>query len=284
MRDEEKQKQQGEKLSVRGQLKQWSKQTWFWPAAYLSLCAVLLGSFFLVQGGGPDEVAEPFDDQGEQEDADDDGDGGMDEEEEAVPVGSETEAFEMPVISDSNVDIIGTFYQDDASAEEQEQSLVYYNQMYYRNTGIDLAKEDGEAFDVTAAASGEVIRSEQDPLLGHVIEIEHEDEVTTLYNSLEDPQVEEGDVVEKSAVIGSAGRNLFNSDAGVHAHFEIRAGGTPHNPEDIFGESVEDIAVQAKYAESDEPSTEVDENELPPFPEEDSERLEDDEDEEDEEG
>ncbi|UTW68323.1 M23 family metallopeptidase [Anaerobacillus sp. HL2] len=38
-------------------------------------------------------------------------------------------------------------------------------------------------------------------------------------------KVEEGQSVKQGDTIGQAGRNLYNKDAGVHVHFEIRHDG-----------------------------------------------------------
>ncbi|GAK05038.1 stage II sporulation protein [Geomicrobium sp. JCM 19037] len=164
------------------------------------------------------------------------------EDEEAVPVGTEEEQMQLPVFDESVVNVVGHFYDHNATAEEQEAALVYYNQTYYQNKGIDLANADGETFDVTAALSGEVVRAEQDSLLGHVVEISHGDDLVTAYHSLQDLQVEEGDTITKGSIIGTAGENEYNRDAGVHVHFEVRENGVAYNPMDVMNLRVAEMS------------------------------------------
>ncbi|WP_018923158.1 M23 family metallopeptidase [Salsuginibacillus kocurii] len=277
MKDEEKNTQGSEKQSRGDAIKRWAKKPWFWPAVYLSACGILLSTFFLVQDG-EDQAVDPADEQEEEheeagseederEPADDE-----DAEQDAVPVTTEVEQLEMPVTDESEVEVIGTFYHPDSSTSAQQDALVYYNQMYYQNKGIDVAREDGEAFDVTAAASGDVVKAEQDPLLGHVVEIEHDEGLVSVYQSLEDLEVEEGDSITKGSVVGLAGRNLFNSEAGIHAHFEIRHDGQAMDPEELIGEPLDQIAekIEEEGDEITEEEMHEDHEELPE-PEEDEE-------------
>ncbi|WP_158736972.1 M23 family metallopeptidase [Alteribacillus sp. YIM 98480] len=242
MKDEEKQQSASrESRGVRSKVRQWSRKSWFWPAVYLSACAVLLGAYFLIQSpAGTDQAEEdqPFGDEQEWNNASEDPGTG---DEESVPTAAEDETIQMPVMDEESVDIIGYYYDHDAAAEEQQDALVYYNNMYYQNKGIDIAANDGETFEVTAAATGEVVKAEKDDVLGYVVDVKHPNDIVTSYNSLEDLQVEEGDTITQGSVIGSAGRNVYNSDAGIHAHFEIRMNGEPLNPSDAFHQKLKDV-------------------------------------------
>ncbi|MBM7631422.1 M23 family metallopeptidase [Geomicrobium sediminis] len=260
MKDQEKKVSQ--EKENQGQMKQITKKPWFWPAVYLSVCAVLLSSFFIFQGGGTDLA----DDEGEPAEEESIFDFGNDaNDEEAMPVGVEEEHMQLPVFDESVVEVVGHFYDHNATAEEQEAALVYYNQTYYQNKGIDLANPDGESFDVTAALSGEVIKAEQDPLLGHVVEISHGSDLVTAYHSLEGLQVEEGDTVTKGTIIGSAGENEYNQDAGVHAHFEVRQSGVAYNPMEALDLRMADMSfddsegIQEGTTPADETDTPSDE-------------------------
>ncbi|TXK88216.1 M23 family metallopeptidase, partial [Parageobacillus sp. SY1] len=121
-----------------------------------------------------------------------------------------------------------------ASKEEQEAALVFYDNTYHPNRGIDIVRKDGKAFDVTASLSGTVTKAEKDPILGHVVEIEHENGIVTVYQSLADVKVKAGDTVKQGQVIGKAGQSQFNQEAGIHAHFEIRKDNKPVNPIDYI--------------------------------------------------
>ncbi|SDI03802.1 stage II sporulation protein Q [Alteribacillus persepolensis] len=268
MKDEEKQQSATrEEKGAGNALRKWTRKGWFWPAVYLSACAVLLGAYFLIQSpAGTDQAEENGSFGDEQEWNNESGEG-----EDSVPTAGEGETLQMPVMDEESVDIIGYYYDHDAAAEEQQDALVYYNNMYYQNKGIDIAANDGESFEVTAAATGEVVKAEKDDVLGHVVDIKHANDIVTSYNSLEDLQVEEGDTVTQGSVIGSAGRNVYNSDAGVHAHFEVRMNGEPLNPSDVFHQKVKDIkqpeeSEDNKEADTQEETSQEDESSLDEFP------------------
>ncbi|MFB5662727.1 peptidoglycan DD-metalloendopeptidase family protein [Alteribacillus sp. HJP-4] len=261
MKDEEKQKSADRETRSGGS--KWDqvvRKKWFWPAAYLSACAVILGTYFAIQSpSGTDQAEDGIPMDGEyNEDA-----GQGNENEDAIRTAGQNESLQMPVADEESVEIIGYYYDHDATAEEQQDALVYYNNMYYQNKGIDLAQPDGEAFEVTAAATGEVVKAEKDEVLGYVVDVKHENDLVTSYSSLEKLQVEEGDTVTQDSVIGEAARNLYNKDAGVHAHFEVRLDGEPLNPSDAFHQKLEDLRAQQKEA-AEEPSEE--ESSLGEFP------------------
>jgi stage II sporulation protein Q len=110
-----------------------------------------------------------------------------------------------------------------------------------------LAKEDGKEFEVAASLSGTVTKAEKDPLLGNVIEIEHKDGVTTVYQSLASMTVAAGDEVEQNEIIGQAGKSLIQEQDGVHVHFEIRKDGAAVNPLDFMDKpvtSLNDVNVE----------------------------------------
>ncbi|SFE61081.1 M23 family metallopeptidase [Alteribacillus iranensis] len=241
MKDEE--KQHSAKRSI-------TKKSWFWPAAYLSAAAVILGTYFMIQSpAGTDQAEEGTPSQDEEWNSSSDD---WEANEDAMPTASGDETVEMPVVDEESVDIIGYYYDHDAAAEEQQDALVYYNNMYYQNKGIDIAGKDGETFEVAAAVTGEVIRAEKDSILGYVVEVKHEDNIVTSYSSLEDLRVEEGDTITQGSILGMAGRNQYNSDAGIHAHFEIRKDGEPMDPTDAFHQKLKELEKKEEDEKQEE--------------------------------
>jgi stage II sporulation protein Q len=96
---------------------------------------------------------------------------------------------------------------------------------------LDLASTSNEPFDVLAAQNGKVIRVEQVPLAGHLVEIDHGNGVSTVYQSLSNVQVTAGDEVAKGDAIAKAGRNELEKELGVHLHFEVWENGQPVDPQ-----------------------------------------------------
>lgn len=233
------------------------RKRWVLPAVYLAAVAVILSSLFYFQGQdlGSDSL-----DQESQEQPGDQFETGYDpRDEDAVPVQSSGEVIVKPTVDDAQAEIIGHFYDETATAEEQQKSLVYYSNTYRMNKGVDFGAQTEEGFDVVAALSGKVTKAQQDSTLGQVVEITHDDGVKTHYSSLASLEVAEGETVKQGDKLGVAGRNLYNEAAGVHVHFEIRdSEGVALNPEEAFGLSLENAVKETEDAEKEEASDKED--------------------------
>lgn len=226
MREEEKKQASPANLGLRRML----RKRWVFPAIYLASAALILTGVLWFQNKDSSPLTDNEVEYGE------DLQGASQNDNPAVPVTEGVERFIMPVLDPNAVEIKKPFYDAQASAEEQEAALVFYNNTYYQNKGVDIAKKDGKTFDVAASLSGTVTKAEKDPIFGHVVHIEHSKGVVTVYQSLADVQVKAGDTVKQGEIIGKAGQNQFNQDAGIHVHFEVRKDGKPVNPLDYFDE------------------------------------------------
>ncbi|MCM3735355.1 M23 family metallopeptidase [Bacillus cytotoxicus] len=172
-----------------------------------------------------------------------------------IPVIKSSEVVKMPTASGTEVVVKKKFYEDKAAAEEQEQALVFYNNTYSANTGIDITAKNGKEFDVTAALSGTVTKAEKDPLLGYVVTVDSGNGITTFYQSLGTAKVEKGAKINQGEVLGKAGLSEVNKDAGYHVHFEVRKDNVAVNPESYFDKSVADIKVEKQEKKKEEKST-----------------------------
>lgn len=207
--------------------KRFLRRRWVVPAIYLIAAAGVLSTIFFIQGNN-DETAQP-------ESSVEVTDPALNEfGEQAIEVATQAEVVQLPIEDENDFTVVNGFYDVDGSEEEQQDALVYYNHSYYPNKGIDYAHVNGESFNVVAALSGTVITAEKDPELGYVVEISHDHDFVTHYHSLEEIEVEVGSTVSQGDVLGRAGRNLYNEEAGVHVHFEIRQDGVTLNPNDVF--------------------------------------------------
>lgn len=121
-------------------------------------------------------------------------------------------------------------------------TLCYSKTMddYRTHAGIDIEAELG--FAVRAAMDGVIGAIFDDPLMGKVIEIDHESGHKTLYKNLapELPEgIEVGAVVEKGQLIASVGQSAICELADEpHLHFEIIGESGQLDPRDMidFGE------------------------------------------------
>lgn len=143
----------------------------------------------------------------------------------------EIEKLIKPVGDDVKVE--KKFYDTDMSDEELEKALVYFEGVYRPNDGIDYTK-NGEAFNVYAATSGEVIRKENDSLLGWIISIEHESGMITTYQSVDNIKVEKGDKIKQGDVIATSGNNVYQSGLKNHLHFIVSQDNKILNPEKYY--------------------------------------------------
>src|SRR5699024_10896824 len=151
-------------------------------------------------------------------------------------------------------------YDYEAKEEEQQDGLILYNDRYYQSTGIGIKKEDDSTFDVVASLSGEVVEVKEDPLLGNVVVLSHEDDVKTYYASLGEVEVDAGDEVKQGETIGVSGKNLFTKEDGVHVHFELRKDGTEVDPEKYFNQplsKLDDLKEEKNEEEKNEEEKET---------------------------
>ncbi|MGM8211398.1 peptidoglycan DD-metalloendopeptidase family protein [Virgibacillus sp. W0430] len=228
------------------------RKKWFFPALYLTIAAVLLTVVVWYQNIDnqlPDEVEQ-------NETADGIGSDPFNEDAEAVM--EQQEMIQMPVKNEDQAEIVTKFYDYNADEQDQENGLILYNNRYYQSTGIDIASADGETFDVIASLSGTITEVKEDPLLGNVVIISHENDVDTYYSSLGEVGVKAGDKVKQGDKIGTAGKNLFGKDSGTHVHFEIRKDDMQVNPEQFFNQplnKLDAVKSESEAAENDEDET-----------------------------
>ncbi|WP_026570750.1 M23 family metallopeptidase [Sediminibacillus terrae] len=229
------------------------RKKWFFPALYLTMAALLLTGVLWYQSLETPEQAE------NDSEMDSISENPFDMGEDAEPVLEQQEVIKMPVQEEAQAEIVTKFYDYSADSEDQEKALVLYNNKYYQSTGVDIAAAEGESFDVTASLSGEVVEVKEDPLLGNVVKLSHENEVTTYYASLEEVAVEAGAKVQQGDVIGKAGKNLFGQASGTHVHFELRQGDTPVNPESYFNRQLNELKAESAEDSTKESDASADE-------------------------
>lgn len=223
----------GEKKQSSRKVVRLFQKRWVFPTLYIACAAIILTAALWYQASkDPKQLSQKPSAPYSQQDNP------------TISVASPSEIVKMPVADADQVVVKTKFYDDKAEAKEQEEALVFYNNTYSANTGIDLAAKDGSAFDVTAAVSGTVTKAEKDALLGYVVTVESGNGITTFYQSLSKLQVEQGDTVSQGDVLGTAGMNELNKEVGNHVHFEIRKDNVAVNPESYFEKSVADIKVE----------------------------------------
>ena len=226
------------------------KKKWFFPAVYITIAAVLLTVVVWYQNVDNQikDVAEEVEDDYVPNMHDDDKD--------SESVMDQQETIKMPIEENEKAEIVTKFYDYEAKEEEQQDGLILYNDRYYQSTGIGIKKEDDSTFDVVASLSGEVVEVKEDPLLGNVVVLSHEDDVKTYYASLGEVEVDAGDEVKQGETIGVSGKNLFTKEDGVHVHFELRKDGTEVDPEKYFNQPLSKLDDLKEEKNEEEKETE----------------------------
>jgi stage II sporulation protein Q len=154
----------------------------------------------------------------------------------SIDVTAKEEKMEWPVIDKSKNMVITPYYNVKAPVESKLNAILDYDDELSPHIGVDFRHKDGDDFEVNAVMSGKIKIVEFNPLTGHTVEIEHNNGLISVYQSLADIQVKQDSLILKGEKIGKAGRNEIEKNQGVHLHFEIRSvdKGTTINPDTII--------------------------------------------------
>lgn len=155
--------------------------------------------------------------------------------------------------TNDQVETLKYFYDYQAEAEAQEKSILYHENTYIQNSGMDFGLTD--AFDVVSVLDGTVLDVREDELLGNIVEIKHDNNFISSYQSLSDVQVKKNDVVKQGQVIGKSGTNTIDQDMGNHLHFELYKSGEIVDPSKYFDQVISSD-TNSKEEESDNTTTE----------------------------
>ncbi len=156
--------------------------------------------------------------------------------EDIVPVVSEKKTIIRPY-TDQDVKIVQNFYDYKGEKQNQENSLIFYENTYLQNSGVDYGK--GSTFDVVAILEGTVIK--QDDILGKIVEIRHSNDLIGSYQCLGETELKENDTVSQGQKIGTSGSCNISKNLGDHLHFEITSKGEVINPEAIYDKQLNEI-------------------------------------------
>ena len=155
-----------------------------------------------------------------------------------LPVIKKEEVLIKPFSSD-NISIYKSFYDKDQSKEKQEKSLIYYENIYMQNSGVDYSSES--EFNVVSTISGTVTNISEDKLLGKTIEIKNSNGITTTYQSLSEINVKKSDTVSQGQIIGKSGNCALYSDIKNGLHFELFINGTVVDPEAYYDKNLSEV-------------------------------------------
>lgn len=157
---------------------------------------------------------------------------------EYLPVVSTEETIIKPF---TNTDVIVSkdFYDYMAEADSQKNSIIYYENIYMQNSGIDYSSDN--SFDVVSILGGTVIDVKNDNVLGNIVEIRHSNELISVYQSLSEINVKVDDKIIQGQIIGKSGKSNLNVNLDNCLHFELYYMGEVVNPSDYYDKSLTDL-------------------------------------------
>jgi stage II sporulation protein Q len=155
-----------------------------------------------------------------------------------IPVVAQKETLIRPYV-DNAIQIKTNYYNSKDDEETQKNSLIFYENTYLQSTGIDY-KIDYD-FDVVSILDGVVITVREDQILGKIVEIKHDNNIISSYQSLGEVYVNVGDEVKQGALIGKSGTSNLQKEMGSHLHFELSIDSKNVDPEDYYDKELVEI-------------------------------------------
>ena len=153
--------------------------------------------------------------------------------------------------------VLDSFLMDDRLAAQTIPTTMpveagYYSSNYgYRidpitgkssfHTGVDIIASPGTP--VMAAAGGVVTTVAYVQEYGNIVDVDHDNGLTSRYAHLSKSLVKVGDVVMKGQVIAKVGAT--GRTTGPHLHFEVREKGIPLNPNKFLALGKNDVLIGA---------------------------------------
>lgn len=155
-----------------------------------------------------------------------------------IPIVSIPDIVKAPFDAEG-VKIARYFYNSNDDLTKKEQEIVYYENVYMPNTGIDYVSD--QIFDVVSIYDGTVIEVMEDEMLGKTVKIRHNNELISVYQGLGTVEVNKGDVLFTGQRLGSSGTSKLNKDLGNHLHLEIYKNGITIDPLSCIDKKIGDI-------------------------------------------
>ena len=142
---------------------------------------------------------------------------------------------------DSDVKVLKNFYDYKSTEDEQEKSIIYYEDTYLPSSGVSYGKD--KEFDVIAVFDGKITSVKEDDILGNIVVIEHNNGIKATYESIQDISVKEGDAVSQGDLIAKSSTSNISKDLNNHLYFELSIKDVAVNPEQYFDKSINEIGA-----------------------------------------
>ena len=136
-----------------------------------------------------------------------------------VPVSrNENNSIIKPYIKDS-VKVWKYFYDFESDSKKQVNSLIYYENTYMQNNGVDYTND--EDFEVVSILDGEVVSIEDNAIYGKVVTIKHNDNLKSVYSNVKDILVNVGYKIKQGEIFGTSTSYKVDSSVKSLLHGEV---------------------------------------------------------------
>lgn len=151
--------------------------------------------------------------------------------------------FTLPV--EGEYVITRAYFDSSLTAEEAVAAMINTGSSFITSKGISYSKEDNSVFDVLAINDGTVLSVDTtDELVGSIVTIKHSDDLVSVYSSLSDVTVKEGDSITCGQAIAKASTSINDVKAGVHVHLEVKQANSFINPDSIIGKKISEMTEE----------------------------------------
>ena len=157
---------------------------------------------------------------------------------EEIEVVNNSISIKKPYV-DESVKIVKDYYDYRDEAKDQENSLVYYENTYIQSSGVSYS--NGNSFDVVSILEGTVKEVKEDTILGNSITIDHGNGIVSVYQSVANITVKEGDKINAGFVIATSSTSNISTELENHLYFELIINGVCVNPEDYYDKLISEI-------------------------------------------
>ncbi len=208
---------------------------------FLGILLVAFSTFSLINvlTNTPEEIPQPVDglinDDMDYNDEFDDDDTDIKNEQ------PQEEKMVVPVETGMDFEVIGRFYDVNASEEERLGALIVYKNVVQNSTSTNYKAVSKDNFNVVSVFSGTVTDISTSILYGNEIEITHVNGLITKYASLEKINVELDQTVKQGDVIGSAGICEIEETNGKHIRLTMIKDDKKVNAEKNVGTKLSEI-------------------------------------------
>jgi stage II sporulation protein Q len=150
----------------------------------------------------------------------------------------ESNIIVKPFISEK-VKVGKYFYDYEEESKKQEDSLLYYENTYMQNNGVDYISD--EDFEVVSVLDGEIISIEENDIYGKIITIKHNDNLNTVYSNVKDVLVNVGYKTSQGEIIATSDTSKLDDSKKSTLHFEVYYKGNTIDPEEMYTLKVSDL-------------------------------------------